>query len=115
MTHNGPISAPANRYGAIDTDRAGATDRSTSGAGWELRPTRRSDPYFYDRAEAELDRAQRADHPDAAKAHYVLAGLYLDRFYGEPGGGVDGLGLTADDQHLPGDGVRFLLFPGDNR
>lgn len=39
--------------------------------------------YFYERAEAELARAQRADHPEAVKAHYLLAGYYLDRVYGD--------------------------------
>lgn len=39
--------------------------------------------YFYGRAETELERAQRAAHPEAVKAHYVLAGYYLDRAYGE--------------------------------
>lgn len=40
------------------------------------------DSYFYDRAEAELEAAQNADHPAAVRAHYLLAGHYLDRFYG---------------------------------
>lgn len=43
------------------------------------------DTYFYDRAEAELELAQSAEHPAAVRAHYLLAGHYLDRFYGEPG------------------------------
>ncbi|RHW17541.1 hypothetical protein D1610_08765 [Sphingomonas gilva] len=38
--------------------------------------------YFERRAEAELELAQRARHPDAVKAHYHLAGFYLDRVYG---------------------------------
>jgi hypothetical protein len=38
--------------------------------------------YYYDRAEIELERAIEADHPGAVKAHYLLAELYLDRFYG---------------------------------
>jgi hypothetical protein len=42
------------------------------------------DTYFYDRAEAELELAQSAEHPAAVRAHYLLAGHYLDRFYGEP-------------------------------
>lgn len=39
------------------------------------------DNYFYDRAEAELKLAQSAAHPAAVRAHYLLAGHYLDRFY----------------------------------
>lgn len=42
------------------------------------------DSYFYDRAEAELELAQNSDHPAAVRAHYLLAGHYLDRFYGPP-------------------------------
>ena len=38
--------------------------------------------YYYARAEAEIERAQTADHPAAVKAHYLLAGYYLDRVYG---------------------------------
>ncbi len=35
--------------------------------------------YFLERAEAELDRANEATHEGAARAHYYLAGFYLDR------------------------------------
>lgn len=35
--------------------------------------------YFYARAEIELDRAQRAQDPDAVKTHTLLADYYLDR------------------------------------
>lgn len=38
--------------------------------------------YFYDRAEAELEAAQRALSPEAVRAHYILAGHYLDKVYG---------------------------------
>lgn len=38
--------------------------------------------YFYERAEAELELAQKAEHPAAVRAHYLLAGHYLDRVYG---------------------------------
>lgn len=34
--------------------------------------------YFRQRAEEEIEAAQRAGHPDAARAHYLLAGYYLD-------------------------------------
>ncbi len=39
--------------------------------------------YFQRRAEAELRLAQAATHPAAVRAHYLLAGLYLDRIYGQ--------------------------------
>ena len=35
--------------------------------------------YFEQRAEEALDRAQHAVHPAAARAHYGLAELYLER------------------------------------
>lgn len=38
--------------------------------------------YFLRRAEAELESAQAATHPGAVHAHYLLAGMYLDRVYG---------------------------------
>ena len=34
--------------------------------------------YFRERAETEIAAAQSARHPQAAKAHYILAGYYLD-------------------------------------
>ena len=39
--------------------------------------------YFMARAEAELDLAQRAEHPKAVEVHYILAQSYLDRVYGD--------------------------------
>lgn len=39
--------------------------------------------YFMARAEAELELAQRAEHPKAVEAHYLLAQSYLDRVYGK--------------------------------
>jgi len=41
--------------------------------------------YFRERAEAEIQAAQAADHPQAARAHYVLAGYYLDLSYNPAG------------------------------
>jgi uncharacterized protein YfeS len=50
--------------------------------------------YFYDRAETELELAQRATHPLAVRAHYIIANHYLDRCYGgtttPPSGHDDG-------------------------
>jgi hypothetical protein len=40
------------------------------------------DEYFYARAEAELEMAQRAENGAAVKAHYDLANHYLERVYG---------------------------------
>jgi hypothetical protein len=39
------------------------------------------DGYLERRAEAELQWAERAEHPRAVKAHYHLSGFYLDRIY----------------------------------
>ncbi len=44
--------------------------------------------YFIGRAEAELELAQRAEHPKAVEVHYGLAESYLDRVYG--GGSEEG-------------------------
>ena len=38
--------------------------------------------YYIRRAEAELALAQSAAHPAAMRAHYHLAGYYLDKVYG---------------------------------
>lgn len=53
------------------------------------------DDYFYDRAEAELKMAQTAAHPAAVRAHYLLAGHYLDRFYGGPDEASDGTAAVS--------------------
>jgi hypothetical protein len=45
--------------------------------------------YFYQRAEEELQQAEHAGHPAAMKAHYILAGLYLDQVYN-----------TAEEPHM---------------
>jgi hypothetical protein len=37
--------------------------------------------YLEQRAEAELSLAQSADHPAVVRAHYLLAGFYLDRIH----------------------------------
>lgn len=39
--------------------------------------------YFLRRAEVQLALAQSADEPRAVRAHYHLAGRYLDLAYGE--------------------------------
>lgn len=42
--------------------------------------------YLRSRAETELRAAKAAAHPEAAKAHSLLAGLYLDRVHGNDDG-----------------------------
>ena len=39
--------------------------------------------YFLQRAEAETELAQRAEHPKAVAAHFHLAQSYLDLVFGE--------------------------------
>lgn len=65
--------------------------------------------YFYARAETELELAQRATHPEAVRAHYIIANHYLDRCYGgsettvadgDPPGG-EGAGGPADKPGRP--------------
>jgi hypothetical protein len=48
--------------------------------------------YFYARAETELELAQRATHPEAVRAHYIIANHYLDRCYGGGDAATDGDG-----------------------
>ncbi len=40
--------------------------------------------YFQERAEQEIEHAQVADHPAAVRAHYELAGYYLDLVHSSP-------------------------------
>ena len=40
--------------------------------------------YFQARAEEEIEAAQSASHPEAARAHYLLAGYYLDLVHNLP-------------------------------
>ena len=55
--------------------------------------------YFYERAEAELKLAEGAQHPAVVKAHYLLAGYYLDRVYGP------GEAQPETPTHLAAEGV----------
>jgi hypothetical protein len=41
--------------------------------------------YFQHRAEQEIALAQVSAHPQAVRAHYLLAGLYLDLVHSSPG------------------------------
>lgn len=43
--------------------------------------------YYYQRAESELALAQQSTNQEAVKAHYELAGYYLDLVYGDAGQG----------------------------
>lgn len=45
--------------------------------------------YYLSRAEAELALAACAAHPNAMRAHYQLAGFYLDKAYGSRADGPD--------------------------
>jgi hypothetical protein len=56
--------------------------------------------YYYQRAEAELRLAQQAIDPAVVKAHYQLAGYYLDRVYG---GGDHSILLSDAFEHVPVD------------
>jgi len=71
-----------------------------------------ADSYFYDRAEAELEAAQNAEHPAAVRAHYLLAGHYLDRFYGPPEGEAR---ATEAAQHPSADAVLGSARRGEAR
>jgi hypothetical protein len=43
--------------------------------------------YYEARAEQELALAQGSNHPAVVRAHFLLAGLYLDRLYNPDGDG----------------------------
>jgi len=49
--------------------------------------------YYYQRAESELEMAQRTEIPEAVKAHYTLAGYYLDKVYNDD---IDGTSPASD-------------------
>lgn len=55
--------------------------------------------YYEDRAEAELACAQRSNDPAAVKAHYALAGYYLDLVYGD--GSAKALVSRDSDERPP--------------
>jgi hypothetical protein len=39
--------------------------------------------YLEHRAEVEIASAQASEHPAVVRSHYLLAGYYLDRLYGQ--------------------------------
>jgi hypothetical protein len=43
---------------------------------------REDSDYYRGRAEAEIAAAHRAERPEAMRAHYILAGYYLNRVHG---------------------------------
>lgn len=49
-----------------------------------MTPPEIDEDYFYQRAETELELAQKATHPAAVRAHYIIANHYLDRVYSQP-------------------------------
>lgn len=57
--------------------------------------------YFQKRAEDELARAQASDHPGVVRAHYIMAGFYLDLAHNglPPGSGE----TSAADQDCQAD------------
>ena len=59
----------------------------------EFRMSEEDRSYLCERAEAELEAAQKAGHPGAVRAHYLMAGYYLDRVYG--GGEKDAAALPV--------------------
>jgi hypothetical protein len=47
--------------------------------------TRKADVDYYEqRAEQEIALAQASAHPEAVRAHYLLAGFYLDMVHSSP-------------------------------
>ena len=58
--------------------------------------------YYYHRAEAALEMAQRSAIPAAVNAHYVLAGHYLDKAYAP--GEITPVTADNDDDKRPSEG-----------
>lgn len=57
--------------------------------------------YFQQRAEAELELAQTAEHANAVRAHYTLAGYYLDLVHNDEAQSA----LAATDKAEPSGGL----------
>lgn len=51
--------------------------------------------YLEERAEAEIALAQASLHPAVVRAHYLLAGFYLDRLHGPGARTEEGAGAGA--------------------
>ncbi len=58
--------------------------------------------YYYRRAESELEMAQRTENPEAVKAHYTLAGYYLDKVYNDDAAAIVASGEAAINTTPPG-------------
>jgi hypothetical protein len=56
--------------------------------------------YFQKRAEAELELAQAAKHATAVRAHYLMAGYYLDRVHNQHGQDEESEGGTPESGAL---------------
>jgi hypothetical protein len=56
--------------------------------------------YLEQRAETELAMAQASSHPAVVRAHYMLAGYYLDRLYCSDGADV----VRSGNADWPGQG-----------
>jgi hypothetical protein len=63
--------------------------------GGKMRSSDRS--YYGERAEAEIEAADRAAHPVAARAHYVLAAYYLDLAHNPEPCGIIAFATIAGD------------------
>ena len=53
--------------------------------------------YLEQRAETEIELAQRADHQRVVQAHYELASAYLDRLHGDSPKSAPGIFGTAEE------------------
>ncbi len=52
--------------------------------------------YLERRASKAIEMAEKATHPVAARAHYLMAAAYLARLYPEPGDERTGCGYAAN-------------------
>ena len=63
--------------------------------------------YFQKRAEAELELAQSAEHANAVRAHYTLAGYYLDLVHNEEAQAASSASNEAGEGGLAGWALRY--------
>lgn len=75
------LSAAVRGEGGPSSERAPTTPSPSEPVGTDIE-IEGDRAYFLSRAEAQLELAQAASAPEAVRAHYHLANLYLDRVYG---------------------------------
>ncbi|MDT9598642.1 hypothetical protein [Sphingosinicella rhizophila] len=63
--------------------------------------------YFEQRAESEIEMAQTARHEKAVRAHYEMAGLYLDRVHAPDDNDLDAGSLDKVEAEQEGEAKQI--------